>query len=149
MLDFVWILPVFWGMVLLVWLALQRRKVARRAAEASVEEARKVPRGAPRFNAHWPVSIESRLGTRQGVTGNASPSGLFICLEPPLDLGQVFAMTILGPKSREIKVKARVVWSLSGGKEGDTQVVSGMGIMFTEISQEDRVFLRSLGETGE
>ena len=149
MLDFVWILPVFWGVVLLVWLALQRRKGARRTAEASVEDALKVPRGAPRFDAHWPVTIETRTGTCQGVTGNASPSGLFICLDPPLELGQLFAMTILGPRSREIKVKARVVWSISGGKEGEAQMVPGMGIMFTEISQEDRVFLRALGGTVE
>ena len=145
MLDFVWILPVFWGAVLLVWLGLQRRKAARCTAEASVEDAREVSRGAPRFDAHWPVTIETRTGTRQGVTGNASPSGLFICLDPPLELGQLFAMTILGPRSREIKVKARVVWSISGGKDGEAQTVPGMGILFTEISQEDRIFLRTLG----
>ncbi|MDX9709711.1 MAG: PilZ domain-containing protein [Trichloromonas sp.] len=132
-----------------MWLALQRRKAARRAAEDSVEDVRKVPRGAPRFDAHWPVIIETRTGTRQGVTGNASPSGLFICLDPPLDLGQLFAMTILGPKSREIKVKARVVWSVSGTKESEAQTVSGMGIMFAEISQEDRIFLRTLGGTAD
>jgi len=147
MLDFVWILPVFWGVVFLIWLGLQRRKAACRAAETSLEDARKGPRGAPRFAAHWPVSIETRTGNRQGVTGNASPSGLFICLDPPLELGQLFAMTILGPKSREIKVKARVVWSISGESKGETPIVPGMGIMFTEISQEDRVFLRTLGET--
>ncbi|TRO80253.1 PilZ domain-containing protein [Desulfuromonas acetexigens] len=145
MLDFVWILPVFWGVVLLVWLALQRRKAARRTAEASVKDARKFPRG----DVHWPVSIETRTGTRQGVTGNASPSGLFICLDPPLELGQLFSMTILGPRSREIKVKARVVWSLSGTKESEAQTVPGMGIMFTEISQEDRIFLRTLGGTAD
>ena len=145
MLDFVWILPIFWGVVLLVWLGLQRRKSARRAAETSVEDARKAPRGAPRFDAHWPVFIDTRTGTLQGVTGNASTSGLFICLDPPLKLGQHFAMTILGPKSREIKVKARVVWSVSGRNEGEAQTVPGMGIMFTEILQEDRIFLRTLG----
>ena len=63
MLDFVWILPIFWGVVLLVWLGLQRRKSARRAAETSVEDARKAPRGAPRFDAHWPVFIDTRTVT--------------------------------------------------------------------------------------
>jgi Tfp pilus assembly protein PilZ len=89
------------------------------------------------------VAIGARGGIRQGLTHNVSQGGMFVQMNPPLELGQTYPMTIDVTGCRTMQVEARVVWSVSGGNaEGGTAF--GIGVMFTEISKDDQLWLATL-----
>ena len=93
-------------------------------------------RGQPRAPIKWHVTVKSSEGEMEGATLNVSLSGAFIRCAKPLGLNKVFDMAIHTPR-RPLSAKAEVVWSNIYGPD-DEITPRGMGVMFTEISGENR-----------
>jgi hypothetical protein len=68
-------------------------------------------------------------------------------MDPPLELGKTYAMSIGISDDKTIQVQARVVWSISGGSS--KQDLYGMGVMFTSISEEDLALVGALDLSSE
>ncbi len=83
-------------------------------------------RQAPRFPFEWPVAIEVKKGTRTGKTRNVSSGGMFVEIDPPLDLGRIYTLTIDIAGYRPVQVDGKVVWSISNpGHDGTFAAVPG------------------------
>ncbi len=89
------------------------------------------------------VAIGTRGGIRPGVTRNISQGGMFVQMDPPLELRQTYPMTIEVSGSRTIQVEGRVVWSISGGNS-DSGAICGIGVLFTDISEEGLAWIMTL-----
>ena len=96
----------------------------------------------PRAKIKWPVVMNTPTGLVDGHTQNISLGGAFVrCREIP-DLQDNFRM-VMTTKERLILVNAEVVWS-NENESNDKSTFHGMGIRFTNISSNDRTFLRSV-----
>ncbi len=92
-------------------------------------------RQAPRFPYAWPVAIEVKKGTRTGMTRNVSSGGMFVELDPPLELGRIYTMTVDIRGNRPVRLDGKVVWSISGPRH-NAPFCAGMGIMFTRVPED-------------
>jgi Tfp pilus assembly protein PilZ len=72
----------------------------------------------------------------EGVTKDISGGGAYVCCAKPLRLNEVFDMVITAP-DKSLKVMAEVVWSNIYGPDDEINP-RGMGVVFLEISDEDR-----------
>jgi hypothetical protein len=82
----------------------------------------------------WPVVMTTPNGLVDGRTQNLSLGGAFIqCREIP-DLQENFRL-VISARERLILVNAEVIWS-----NGESTSYR-MGIRFTKISSDDRIFL--------
>ena len=95
-------------------------------------------RNFARANVKWPVLISTDDSSRDGVTLNVSPSGAYIRCGNPLQLNEVFDMTIDVPNSEWfIEATAEVVFSNIYGPD-DKISPRGMGVRFLSITSKDR-----------
>ena len=96
----------------------------------------------PRAKIKWPVVMTTPDGLVDGQTQNLSLGGAFVrCREIP-DLQNNFRMVITA-RERLILVNAEVIWSYGSQADGKS-TAHGMGIRFTNMSSNDRTFLRSV-----
>lgn len=95
----------------------------------------------PRFDANWPVSIETAYGTIAATVINISLGGAFICCEKPLQLRKIFRMTMIGPESEPVLATAQVAWSNANMPE-DKVVNRGMGVRFINMSERHLQLVR-------
>ncbi len=100
----------------------------------SVEERRTFPRAPLK----WRILLQDKDSDRvlEGVTKDISGGGAYVRCARPLRLNEVFDMVIKAP-DKSLKVKAEVVWSNIYGPDDDINP-RGMGVVFLEISDEDR-----------
>ena len=90
----------------------------------------------PRARLKWAVSAKVDGKVIEGVTKDISVSGAYVCCAKPLKLNVVLDMVIKAP-DKSLSVKAEVVWSNIYGPD-DNINPRGMGVLFLEISGEDR-----------
>ena len=90
----------------------------------------------PRARLKWAVSVKVDGKVIEGVTKDISTSGAYVCCAKPLRLNVVLDMVIKAP-DKSLSVKAEVVWSNIYGPD-DNINPRGMGVLFLEISGEDR-----------
>ena len=90
----------------------------------------------PRARLKWAVSVKVDGKVIEGVTKDISVSGAYVCCAKPLRLNEVVDMVITAPYESQ-SVKAEVVWSNIYGPD-DNINPRGMGVLFLEISGEDR-----------
>jgi c-di-GMP-binding flagellar brake protein YcgR len=93
-------------------------------------------RAYPRAGLKWAVSAKVDGKVIEGVTKDISVSGAYVCCAKPLRLNEVVDMVITAPYESQ-SVKAEVVWSNIYGPD-DNINPRGMGVLFLEISGEDR-----------
>ena len=93
-------------------------------------------RAYPRAGLKWAVSAKVDGKVIEGVTKDISVSGAYVCCAKPLRLNEVVDMVITAPYESQ-SVKAEVVWSNIHGPD-DNINPRGMGVLFLEISKEDR-----------
>ncbi len=93
-------------------------------------------RAYPRAGLKWAVSAQVDGKVIEGVTKDISVSGAYVCCAKPLRLNEVVDMVITAPYESQ-SVKAEVVWSNIYGPD-DNINPRGMGVLFLEISGEDR-----------
>ncbi len=84
----------------------------------------------------WRVLVKIDDKVLEGVTKNISGGGAYVRCARPLKLNEVFDMVIEAPDG-SLQVKAEVVWSNIYGPDDEINP-RGMGVMFLEISDEDR-----------
>jgi Tfp pilus assembly protein PilZ len=84
----------------------------------------------------WPVLVKRKDSVMEGVTKDIGGGGAYVRCAKPLKLNEVFDMVIEAPGS-SLKIKAEVVWSKIYGPDDEINP-RGMGVMFLEISDEDR-----------
>lgn len=87
-----------------------------------------------RADIRWPVTIETPRGLIQGETKNVSESGAYVeCAQPP-EPGEDVTIRMLPPDRAPLKITAEVIWAAGNPP-------FGMGMAFTEISEEDRGYI--------
>ena len=108
------------------------RASLKKESTMAVEENRVYPRARLK----WAVSAKVDGKVIEGVTKDISVSGAYVCCAKPLRLNEVVDMVITAPYESQ-SVKAEVVWSNIYGPD-DNINPRGMGVLFLEISGEDR-----------
>ena len=98
----------------------------------------------PRVEVSWPVTMLTAKGPIHGEITNISLGGAFVhCLEEP-DANEPFRMVITVPDSRQfIRATARVARSNIYNPD-DADELSGIGVRFVDISEDDRQYIREL-----
>jgi hypothetical protein len=90
----------------------------------------------------WPAEIMTLNGQMDGTIRNLSFSGAFIaCAEMP-DLDDQFVLVTQTDDGMVLKLTAEKVWSANFNLDGNT-VFSGIGVRFTEVSEDDRQIIKS------
>ena len=90
----------------------------------------------------WPAVIMTLNGQMDGTIRNLSLSGAFIaCPEMP-DLEDKFVLVTQADDGMVLKLTAEKVWSANFNLDGKT-VFSGVGVRFTEVSEDDRQIIKS------
>lgn len=89
------------------------------------------------------VTFQSEDEFASSYMSNISRGGVFIRTEEALNIDTVvkFKFTLPGDE-RVFKVLGMVVWSAPAGGKG----IPGMGIQFTEMSNEDRILIEGFVE---
>ena len=100
-------------------------------------------RGYPRSKGSWPVVMLTGRGALIAETRNISPLGAFIFCDQPLPVEEKIRLLIMFPNRRYVDISAEVTWSYPYGSEKD-DTPCGMGVRFTEVSEQDRDFISSL-----
>ena len=100
-------------------------------------------RKQPRCEVKWPVAILTDQGTIEGEARNIGPGGIFIYCEEPLQLNEIFRMSIFPANHKAIEVTGKPVWSDLYGIDDRGKHVC-MGVCFMETSDEDHRFLNDI-----
>jgi hypothetical protein len=88
-------------------------------------------RAHPRFEAHYPVTVQTSRFTVQGETQNLSGGGAFICCQQPLAPGEVCNLKIEFSTLSPLRVNCRVVWSgTSESRDEDNPYRMGVCFQF-------------------
>jgi hypothetical protein len=87
-----------------------------------------------RANIRWPATVETSRGLMEGETKNVSQSGAYIECALPSEPGEEVTLRILPPDRAPLKIAAEVIWTAGNSP-------FGMGMVFTEISEEDRTYI--------
>jgi CheY-like chemotaxis protein len=103
----------------------------------------------PRKHIRIPVALKARLGDVSGPGGavrtedvtSLSVGGLFVRTAKPEAVASVVPLVLLAG-GREIRTKARVLYSSMDASQPDT--MPGMGMLFEAIGPEDREFIALL-----
>jgi hypothetical protein len=97
----------------------------------------------PRADVEWPVTFLTPQDKTIGKTENISAVGAFISCEVFPASEDNLRMVIKAPGYRPMNIAGKVVWSkvLNSTKSSPSY---GLGIKFTEISENDRHFLKNL-----
>lgn len=101
----------------------------------------------PRVMVACPVIIETSRGIMTGETKDISSGGAFIHCRQPLKIKEVFDMAIsVSLLSSPLKATAEVIRSNASGTDDKLGPI-GMGVRFTNISDEDRQYIYDLVST--
>ena len=104
----------------------------------------KEKRQFPRFEVDWPVTMLTTQGPIEGEVVNVSLGGAFILCQKEPKANEVFRMVIKIPHHRQIlRATARIARSSIYGPD-DENTLSGIGVRFVEISDDDLQYIREL-----
>lgn len=96
-----------------------------------------------RITVRWPNTVLTGHGATEGETRNITVNGIFICCEEPLQVNEVFSLSISPPNHYSVEVPGKVIWSdLYAVDEQNTAF--GTGICFVKISDGDRHFFEDV-----
>jgi PilZ domain len=97
----------------------------------------------PRIPVNWPAVVVTAHGSIEGEVRNISVGGAFIQLSKEGDFSGDSQIHLQPSEQRSISVTGRKAWSGNFNFDGK-EVISGVGIQFTDISPEDQEFITSL-----
>ncbi|MFH1349714.1 MAG: PilZ domain-containing protein [Pseudomonadota bacterium] len=100
-------------------------------------------RNQPRIDIKWPIKIFASHGTFEGETKNISSEGILICCEEPLNLNEIYLISIIPPLQDAIGFSGRVIWSDFYGICDKNNPVC-IGFCLVEISEKDRHLFNNL-----
>jgi hypothetical protein len=84
-------------------------------------------RAYPRFDAMYPVALETYKGVLQAKTKNISAGGAFVCSELTHQPEDMVQLTIELPTGVPLQLTAKVIWSTNCD---DEMMPSGMRVRF-------------------
>ena len=84
-------------------------------------------RAYPRFDAIYPVTIDTLKGIEHAETKNMSAGGAFICCETLHEPEDILQLTIELPTGNPLHLAARVIWLSDCNNK---MKPSGMGVHF-------------------
>jgi hypothetical protein len=96
-----------------------------------------------RLEVNWPIIMAFDQDELEGETINITVDGVLIRCEEPLQLNEIFRISIKPPNRQVIEVTGKVIWS-DHYAIGEQNTAFGMGICFVKISEVDRHFLKDL-----
>ena len=96
-----------------------------------------------RIRVRWPITVLTDHGTIEGETRNITVDGIFICCEEPLQLNEIFSISISPPNQQTIEVTGKVIWSDFYAVD-EENTAFGTGICFVKISNRDRHFFKDM-----
>ena len=118
---------------LLVSMVNRFEKIVKRSCEFS-------SRGDVRAVKSLSLTFRDSQAFVRAYTGNISTGGLFVRTERPLAEGEQFLLRLQLPNEAEpLKINCEVVWARKPGEYGNKP--AGMGVRFSEMSQNDRQIL--------
>ena len=142
---------VFFLAFLVVWIVNYFWKMSDRSDLDSLTSAKlrqnvgEEKRKHPRVDINWPVSIETAHGTIAAEVKNISLGGAFICCKKPLQLREVFRMTMIGPENEPVIATAQVAWSNANVPE-EKVINRGMGVRFIKMSDRHIQLVRQISQ---
>jgi hypothetical protein len=117
-----------------------------RSSPASLEEHMssgqfEKQREHPRIDVTWPVTMMTPEGEMDGTIENISAGGAYIRCGTLLSKNDLFILAILVQDRESSWIGAEVVWIDIPLIPNSEPAPIGMGVRFTDISEEDRQFL--------
>ena len=95
----------------------------------------------PRVKVKWPTKIENGERSMDGVTHTLTRNGAYIRCAKPLKLNEICDIVIDAAASgQKIRANVEVVWSNIYGPDDEISP-RGMGVLFLDISDEDRLLI--------
>lgn len=94
-----------------------------------------------RIEVEWPVTMMTPEGDMDGIIENISVGGAYIRCETMLSKSDLFLMCILAHSRKGSWLGAEVIW-IDIPLDADTESVPvGMGVRFTDMSEDDLRFI--------
>jgi Tfp pilus assembly protein PilZ len=90
-----------------------------------------------------PVLMETPRGVIKGKTKDLCLGGTFITCQEPLPLNERFTLIIKMPEQKPLRLACEVTWS-NGNVHNDKIIHRGMGVRFTQNTEEDRKSLNAI-----
>ena len=84
------------------------------------------------------IGLHSATQFFTGLTGDVSHGGIFVATWAPLPLGTEVTVSFVLPGGHQITAPGRVAWLKDPQGTGEGEDTPGMGVRFTELSDEDR-----------
>lgn len=101
-------------------------------------------RAHPRVPVSWPVTMVTPEGDVDGIIVNISAGGAYIRCGTPLLQKDLFILSILSHDREHSWIGAEVVWiDIPLSADSDVTAV-GMGVRFTNMSDEDLQFVHNV-----
>ena len=97
----------------------------------------------PRVETTWPVIITSPQVTIEGETKDLSIEGALILCQDMPEFNCTFQVVLKPSRQQTIEVNAEKVWSVHINFDGK-RILSGMGVRFTEVFDDDRRSLNNM-----
>lgn len=98
----------------------------------------------PRVLVSWPVTMVTPEGDADGIIVNVSAGGAYIRCGTPLLQKDLLILAILSHDREDSWIGAEVVWIDIPLSADSDAIAVGMGIRFTDISEEDLQFLQNV-----
>jgi uncharacterized protein (TIGR02266 family) len=95
-------------------------------------------RSSPRVSAAVDVTMNTEHNFYAGITVNISEGGVFVATYDKLPMGTIMELNVSLPGSSPIQAVGEVVWIREHNRFTE-DLPAGVGVKFTEISQEDRL----------
>lgn len=95
----------------------------------------------PRVDVEWPVTMMTPEGDMEGTIENISAGGAYIRCGTLLSQNDLFILAILVQDREGSWLAAEVVWIDIPLSPDEEAIPIGMGIRFTNLTEEDLLFL--------
>jgi hypothetical protein len=91
----------------------------------------------------WPIMLFTKDGMIEGESKNLNADGLHIVCEEPVQINDIFRISLMPPDHPAIGVTGTIVWSDTYALNEEKSVY-GIGICLVELSDEDKKTITSL-----
>jgi type IV pilus assembly protein PilZ len=108
--------------------------MGRSSYPASPESER---RASERYQVEWAVDCEAEETFLYAEITNISQMGIFVACERPPQVGTLFKLSFQSESGESFSLPGRVQWVNKNSSGGESRN-PGMGIVFVDLSSEDR-----------
>jgi len=95
-----------------------------------------------RIKVRWPITIVTDDSAIEGETRDITAVGMFINCKEPLELNEMYRISVIPPNQPSIELTCKVLWSNLYSTGGENTY--GTGFCFVKVSDEDIHFLNDV-----